>query len=88
MLDERTIVLTDEDGNEYPMEIICTFENEEKTKNFVLLEDPQSEGDVFPFIYNEDTGEIAEVTDEQEIELCQGVLQALIDEGEVDGKEA
>lgn len=86
-MDETTILLTDEDGNEYPMHIECTFDSEDGTKHFALLSDPSEEEDnVYAFRYNEETGEICEVDNPDDFEQCAEVLDALMS-GEEDGDE-
>ena len=77
---EDKIYLTDEDGNEHEAQIVLTFEYE--GKNYVLLQEPGDE-DVFPFTYDDD-GNLYEVEDEEELEMCAEVLDAFM--GETDGQ--
>ncbi|MCR5230733.1 MAG: DUF1292 domain-containing protein [Solobacterium sp.] len=86
MEDTNRLIITDESGQEKEMEIILTFENSETGKNYVLFTDPNDDsGDVFAYTYDED-GNLDEVTDEAEFEMCSEVLGAFIDEEE-DGEE-
>ena len=72
--------ITDDTGNEREVEILLTFENEDKTKKYVLFTDPaDEESNVYAYSYNED-GSMDEVIDEEEWEMCQEVLGAFISE--------
>ena len=48
MLESNTLYVHDEDGKEMEMEILFTFENEEKQRKYVVFSDPQDEsGEVY-----------------------------------------
>ena len=80
MIENNTMMITDDSGNEREVEILLTFENEDKTKKYVLFTDPMdAEGNVYAYSYNED-GSMDEVVDEEEWEMCQEVLGAFISE--------
>ena len=80
MIENNTMMITDDTGNEREVEILQTFENEDKTKKYVLFTDPtDEEGNVYAYSYNED-GSMDEVVDEEEWEMCQEVLGAFISE--------
>lgn len=82
MEDTNKMTITDETGQEREVEIILTFENEEKNKSYVLFTDPQDEnGDVYAYSYDED-GNMVEIENEDEWNMCQEVLGAFIEEGE------
>ena len=84
MIENNTMMITDDTGNEHEVEILLTFENDDKTKKYVLFTDPtDEEGNVYAYSYNED-GSMDEVVDEEEWEMCQEVLVAFIsdDDGE------
>lgn len=86
MIENNTMMITDDTGNEREVEILLTFENEDKTKKYVLFTDPMDEeGNVYAYSYNED-GSMDEVVDEEEWEMCQEVLGAFISED--DGEQA
>ena len=76
MAEMNTMIITDDSGQEREVEIILTFEDESTGKCFVLFSDPQDEeGNVYAYRYDED-GNMNEVTDENEWEMCQEVLGA------------
>ena len=78
-MDENTIVVTDELGNEVEYEILFTFENEENRHQYVVYFDPEKdepeaqaaifddEGGLFPIETPEEWEE-----DEDETEYCEG----------------
>ncbi len=81
---EDTIILANEDGQEFPMKILLTFQNEETGKNYVFITDPneevqEDEETVLVYSYDED-GNLEEVTDPEEFEMCQEVLLAFTEE--------
>ena len=79
-MDENTIVVTDELGNEVEYEILFTFENEENGHQYVVYFDPEKdEGGLFPIETPEEWELVEEVfqsfvseEDEDETEYCEG----------------
>ena len=43
MIENNTMMITDDTGNEREVEILLTFENDDKTKKYVLFTDPTDE---------------------------------------------
>lgn len=72
---DNEIVIYDEEGNEYLMNILFTFENEERGAEYVFLYEPSSPEEVILMKYNEDH-ELFEVTDEEELKEADEVLEA------------
>ncbi len=84
MTESNTMIITDESGQEREVEILLTFEDESTGHSFVLFTDPQDEeGNVYAYRYDED-GNMNEVTEESEWEMCQEVLGAFSNEDEED----
>ncbi|MGM9975409.1 MAG: DUF1292 domain-containing protein [Bulleidia sp.] len=84
MTESNTMIITDESGQEREVEILLTFEDESTGNSFVLFTDPQDEeGNVYAYRYDED-GNLNEVTEESEWEMCQEVLGAFSNEDEED----
>ena len=84
MIESNTMIITDESGQEREVEILLTFEDESTGHSFVLFTDPQDEeGNVYAYRYDED-GNLNEVTEESEWEMCQEVLGAFSNEDEED----
>lgn len=69
------IVIYDEDGNEFLMNILFTYENEERGAQYVFLYDNATPEDIIVMKYNEDH-ELFEVTDEDELNEAEEVLEA------------
>lgn len=69
------IVIYDEDGNEFLMNILFTYENEERGAEYVFLYDNATPEDIIVMKYNEDH-ELFEVTDEDELNEAEEVLEA------------
>ena len=84
MTESNTMIITDESGQEREVEILLTFEDESTGHSFVLFTEPQDEeGNVYAYRYDED-GNLNEVTEESEWEMCQEVLGAFSNEDEED----
>lgn len=84
MTESNTMIITDESGQEREVEILLTFEDESTGHSFVLFTDQQDEeGNVYAYRYDED-GNLNEVTEESEWEMCQEVLGAFSNEDEED----
>lgn len=88
MEDTNKMIITDESGQEREVDIILTFEDDKNHNTYVLFQDPNDEeGNVFAYRYDED-GNLNDVTDESEWEMCQEVLGAFIEEeDDVDDEE-
>lgn len=82
MLESKTMYVVDESGKEVEMEILFTFENEEKQKKYVLFTDPNKEdGETFASCYD-DEGNLSPIETEEEWAMVEEVLGAFIEEEE------
>lgn len=82
MKDSKVMIITDENGQEKEVEIILTFEDDKNKKSYVLFTDVNAnDGNVYAYSYDED-GNMNEITDEAEWEMCQEVLGAFLEEDE------
>ena len=80
MQDSTRLIVIDDSGKEIEMEIIFTFENDDKTKQYVLYTNPEDEnGEVFASLYD-DEGHLFPVEDENEWQMIEEVFGAYIDE--------
>lgn len=77
MKNEKTIFITDEDGNEKSYEILLTFDFKEK--KYMIVTDPLNDEDAFAFSYD-DEGNLYPVDDEEELAMVAEVLSAFEDE--------
>lgn len=82
-MDENTMVITDESGREFTVEILFTFDAE-NGKHYVLFTDPSDEeNEVYAYTYDDD-GNLQAVESEDELSMCQEVLGAFQTDEEVD----
>ena len=70
------IVIYDEEGKEYLMNILFTYENEERNAQYVFVYDKATPEDVYVMKYTDESDELLEVTDEEELAEAQEVLEA------------
>ena len=78
-MEDNTIILVDDSGEEYTMEIVLTFEDEQGN-NYVLIRDPKGEDEsIYAFTYDED-GNLEAVEDPEILEMCEEVLTAFDEE--------
>ena len=70
------IVIYDEEGNKYLMEILFTYENEERGTKYAFIFDKDSPDDILVMKYTEDGNEMEVVEDEEELNEAEEVLEA------------
>ena len=76
MLETNTMFVTDESGNEKEMEILFTFEDEEKGRKYVVFADPEDEGEEdFASAYD-DEGNLMPVETDEEWQMIEEVIGA------------
>lgn len=84
MLESNTLYVYDENGKEMQMEILFTFENEEKGKKYVVFADPQDEsGEVYASAYD-DAGNLLPIETDEEWSMVEEVLGAFSQDEEND----
>ena len=74
MKDDNKIVIKDEDGKETLMNILFTYDNEERGKKYVFMYAPDNEEDIICMAYD-DEGNLSELDDE-EYDEAEEVLSA------------
>lgn len=79
------IEVIDENGNKTLLEILFTYENEERKKQYVFCYEKDSPEDVMVFAYT-DEGELFEIDDEEEYAEVEEVFNTYIDENEFQDK--
>lgn len=70
-MEDNKILITDENGKEMEMNILFTFDANEK--NYVICYEDGKEEDVYPFAYDEQ-GNLFLVEDEEELKIVDEVL--------------
>ena len=79
ILDEKEITIIDDNGNQKVMEILFTYEHEERKKKYVFLYEKNNPDEVIAMEYN-DNGELFEIESEEEYEEVEEVFNAFNDE--------
>ena len=81
-LEDNEIIITDEKGNEYLMNILFTYENEERGAEYVFIYDKNEPDEVMVMKYNENH-ELFFVEDEDELNEASEVLEAFNDDPKI-----
>ena len=79
---DNQIIIEDDDGQEHLMEILFTYEHEERGKKYVFFFDPNNDEDVLVMSYN-DEGELFPVDDDEEYEEIEEVFNAFQEDPEI-----
>lgn len=80
MQENTRLIVVGDNGKEIEMEILFTFENDTKTKQYVLYTNPEDEeGEVYASLYDEE-GHLFPVEDESEWQMIEEVFGAYVDE--------
>ena len=82
IMDEKELTVIDEEGNEHLMEILFTYEHEQRNKKYVFFFDPNNDEEVLVMSYN-DEGELFPVDDEEEYEEIEEVFNAFEEDPEI-----
>ncbi len=77
---DNQITIEDDEGNEHLVDVLFTYDNEQRGKSYVFFLNPENEEEVMVMSYNEE-GELFQVDDE-EFEEAEEVLAAFEDENE------
>ena len=72
---EKKIIIEDGEGKEHAMEILFTYHNEEREKDYVFFYDPEDPDNVIPMIYYED-GRLEDIEDDEEYDEVEEVFNA------------
>lgn len=72
---DNTIYITDEDGREKVMQILFTFDMNEK--KYVVVYEQNNEEDLYAFTYDEEGN--LQVIDDEEMEMVEEVISAFED---------
>ncbi len=82
-MDDKTIVVTDENGNNTVYEIILTFDSPDTGKKYVIYKLPEEDEEVMAAVYEEQTdgeGVLTEIQSEEEFEMIQDISDSFIEE--------
>ena len=81
IINDKQISITDSEGNEHLMEILFTYEHEERGKKYVFFYDKNTPEDIIAMEYN-DEGELFEIESDEEYEEVEEVFNAFMEENE------
>ena len=79
-MDENTIVVSDELGNEVEYEILFTFENDENGHKYVVYFDPEKDEPEAQAAIFDDEGGLFPIETPEEWELVEEVFQSFVSE--------
>ena len=85
MIKDGQLEIVDENGNKTLLEILFTYENEERKRQYVFCFEIDSPDEVMVFAYTDD-GELFEVEDDEEYAEVEEVFNAYIEENEFQDK--
>ena len=80
--EEKKIVIEDGDGNEHEMEILFTYHNDERNKDYVFFYDSKDPENVIPMIYDEDHN-LFEIEDEEEYDEVEEVFNSYLEDPKI-----
>ena len=79
IIDDKQMTVTDEEGNVHLLEILFTYEHEERGKKYVFFYEKESPEEVIAMEYN-DNGELFEIESDEEYEEVEEVFNAFMEE--------
>lgn len=79
LLDEKQITIQDSEGNQHLMEILFTYEHEERGKKYVFLYEKDNPEEIIAMEYNDD-GELFEIESDEEYEEVEEVFNAFMED--------
>ena len=85
-MNEKTLRVEDEHGNEFDYEILFTFTSEETQKSYVVYKEQGDSDEVFAAIYTEDGegGNLLPIETDEEWDMVEEKLEEFLDEHEHD----
>lgn len=86
LMDEKQITIMDDEGNQRIMEILFTYEHEERGKKYVFLYEKNNPDEIIAMEYN-DNGELFEIESGEEYEEVEEVFNAFNEEKFEEDKE-
>ena len=81
MIKDNQLTVIDDQGNEHLMEILFTYEHEERKKKYVFFYEKDNPEEIIAMEYN-DKGELLEIEDDEEYEEVEEVFNAFNEEKE------
>lgn len=84
-MENKTLRVVDEEGNEFDYEIVLTFKSDETNKAYVVYKEPGDTDEVFAASYDEtdtDGGDLKPIETDEEWDMIEEVLNTFLEEEE------
>ena len=79
IIDDKQMVIKDDQGNEHLVEILFTYEHDERKKKYVFFYEKNNPEEVIAMEYTDD-GELLEIESDEEYEEVEEVFNTFMDE--------
>ena len=79
IIDDKQMTIRDDQGNEHLVEILFTYEHDERKKKYVFFYEKDNPEEVIAMEYN-DEGELLEIESEEEYEEVEEVFNTFMEE--------
>ncbi len=82
-MDDKTLRVVDEQGNEKDFEIVLTFKSDQTGKSYVVYKEPGDSDEVFAASYDEketDGGDLKPIETDEEFDIIEEVLNTFLEE--------
>jgi len=89
-MENKTLRVVDEQGNEFDYEIILTFKSDETEKSYVIYKEPGDTDEVFAASFDEeekDGGQLTPIETDEEWDMVEEVLNAFLEEEDEEEEE-
>ena len=79
IIDDKQMTIRDDQGNEHLVEILFTYEHDERKKKYVFFYEKDNPEEVIAMEYNDD-GELLEIESDEEYEEVEEVFNTFMEE--------
>lgn len=79
IIDDKQMTIKDDQGNEHLVEILFTYEHDERKKKYVFFYEKDNPEEIIAMEYN-DEGELLEIESDEEYEEVEEVFNTFMDE--------
>ena len=79
IIDDKQMTIKDDQGNEHLVEILFTYEHDERKKKYVFFYEKNNPEEVIAMEYN-DEGELLEIESDEEYEEVEEVFNTFVEE--------
>ncbi len=84
-MEDKTLRVIDEEGNEKDFEIVLTFKSDQTGKSYVVYKEPGDSEEVFAASYDEsetDGGDLKPIESDEEWDIIEEVLATFLEDDE------